>query len=81
MVFTYYSAGCGSLVGSVSAWYADGGEFDPHILSWNLVMKKLLRHSLPFADSRRAVNSFEVGVWVGEWGGVQVTSYKYQYKV
>ena len=36
----------------VSAWYADGRGFDPHvrqnILSWSLAMKKFLRPFSPF---------------------------------
>ena len=43
-------AACGSSIGSVSAWYASGPKFDPHvrhILSWRLVHEKMSMAILP----------------------------------
>ena len=49
----------GSLVIWASAWYTDGRWFDPHVqqtfFCGNLVMENFYSHSLPSADSRRAV--------------------------
>ena len=40
------NAGCGSSIGSMSAWHASGPEFDPYVGTFfrgDLVMKKFLR--------------------------------------
>ena len=46
----------------VSVWYADSCGLDPHvqqfILSWRFGHEKIYSHSLPSADSRRAVISY-----------------------
>ena len=49
-LFTFQIAGRGSSIGSVSAWHANGREFDPHvqhILSWRLGREKNSTAVLP----------------------------------
>ena len=49
-IFIKIVTGCGSSIGSVSAWHASGPEFDPHvrhILSWRLGHEKISTAILP----------------------------------
>ena len=49
-LWVHMSSGCGSSIGSVSAWHASGPEFDPHvrhILSWRLAHEKISTAILP----------------------------------
>ena len=52
----------GSSIECASAWYADGRGFDPHVrrtfFRGDLGKKKIYGHSLPSADSRRAIVSY-----------------------
>ena len=56
-----WKAGPGSSVGCASAWYSDGGRFDPtvrqNILSLRLIMKPFLQPFSLYTDSSRALVS------------------------
>ena len=52
----------GSSIGCADAWYANGHGFDLHVRQYSFVeighKKQFYSHSLPSADSRRAVVSY-----------------------